>query len=666
MPARSAYCCLAGTGPATVTASATNGSATVQVPVYTAATTTVYLSPKELDFGILTSASGTASQTVTVANPGTTTQNFTSMLDAATTTGSPFTQTGTDCPTTSSATIYALAPGATCHIQLGFTAFSASTSDGYQQAQWAIAGHDILLTGYSQAAALSPSATELDFGTQFTGGLKSPRYLYISNGSSASLTHTPVASLAGSPFTVSDGCPTTLNAASVCRIRVDYSSSVTSNDATTLTLDSGLSVLVTGHTLPQPGVGTTVTNPNLAVTPTSITFPDAVVVTAASGTTETVAITNSGSGPFSLALALSGDFTDVTSCGNTLAGGATCAVTLTFVPTQPGTRSGLLSITAGANFSPVYVSLTGTGLALLPVANDAIAFGNVPVGQPLVQSFQIAQPLTSLTATTTGPYAVTLVQNSGFGFGNPPSSAYATSVTAACPGCFLGVQFIPTASGSEPGTLTLSSSGGGRPYTIQLSGAGTGTSGLVLTPVARDFGSVPVHSTSGEVLFTLTNLVATGTAVTVAAPTVSGDFTISSAVSGGQPCSGSLAYTASCQIQLQFNPSATGTRSGTLTVTTSGGNASAALSGTGTADPGFALNPTALTFSNVPGMTATVQTISVTNTGSSSLQIGAATLGTTSSAQPATVAPWHLRPAAPSPSPLRPAPPPHPTYSASR
>ena len=621
---------LSGTGPATVTASAANAYATVQVPAYTAATATLYFSPKELDFGILTSASGTASQTVTVANPGTSTQTFTSKLDAATTVGSPFTQTGTDCPTTTSATTYSLAAGAICHLQLGFTAFAASTADGYEQAQWSIAGHDVLLTGYSQAASLSLSATELDFGTQFSGGLKSPRYLYISHSSSASVTHTTVASPAGSPFTVTDGCPSTLNAASVCRIRLDYSSSVTSNDSTTLTLDAGLSVLVTGHTLPQPGIGSTVSDPNLAVTPTTITFPDAVVVTAASGSTETVAITNSGSGPFSLTLALSGDFTDVTSCGNTLAGGATCAVTLTFVPTQPGTRSGLLTIMAGANFSPVYVSLSGTGLALLPVTNDAITFGSVPVGQPAVQSFQITQPLTSLTATTTGPYTLTLVQNSGFGFGDPPSSAYATSATAACPGCFLGVQFIPTAAGSEPGTLTLSSSGGGQPYVIQLSGAGTGTSGLVLTPVARDFGSVPVHSTGGAVLFTLTNLVATGTAVMVTAPTVSGDFVISSAISGGQPCTGSLGYTASCLIELQFSPTATGTRAGTLTVSTSGGSASAALTGTGTGDPGFALNPTALSFANVPGSTATVQSVSVTNTGTASLQIGAGTLGTSS------------------------------------
>jgi hypothetical protein len=141
----------------------------------------------------------------------------------------------------------------------------------------------------------------------------------------------------------------------------------------------------------------------------------------------------------------------------------------------------------------------------------------------------------------------------------------------------------------------------------------------------QDFGPVAVNSSSGAMTFTLANMLTSASTVTVQSVTASGDFILTTNNTGGAPCVGSLAATASCFVQVVFAPTSTGTRNGALTVVTSGGTVTAALTGYGLADPGLAINPIDLTFSNVPGQTATQQTLTLTNTGTSALTIGAPT-----------------------------------------
>src|SRR5438094_4863058 len=80
-------------------------------------------------------------------------------------------------------------------------------------------------------------------------------------------------------------------------------------------------------------------------------------------------------------------------------------------------------------------------------------------------------------------------------------------------------------------------------------------------------------------------------------------------------CGSSLAVSSSCTINVTFTPAASGTRSGTLTVTdnASGSPQTASLTGTGVTGTA-ALSPTSLTFSsqNV-GTTSAAQTVTLTN-----------------------------------------------------
>jgi hypothetical protein len=632
---------LTGTGPGSITVTAANSTAQTQaLPALGTGVVQppVVFSPKELDFGVASSASGAVTRTITVTNLTQQSQSFASQWDIGSKTTLPYTfaEKTSDC--TLAGSNFLLAPGGVCHITIGLTASNTATNDGAIQQNWLIGTRDVQMTAYGQAAALSLSAPEIDFGTQYTGGLRPARYLYLSNNSTVSFAHSAVTLPATSPFTVSDRCPSTLEPQAVCQLQLAYQNAKTpAADAVTLSLDQGLTALVTGRSLPQPAANGASVNPNLSVSSTSFNFANAVVVTGVSSATQTLTIGNTGTTAFALSLVLSGDFTDTTNCTATLAGGASCKVVFTFVPSQPGTRQGLLAVTAGAGTTPAYVALSGVGTGILtPANNGTLNFGGVIAGQPSVQWYKITQSFTSFTvataSTTLGsPYTAILVEDTGYGHGQPPSSAFTTGATGTCYNCWVGVQFTPPVTGLETGTLTLTSATGGSPYVLSLTGNGLPLTGLLLTPVVQDFGPVPINSASATELFAVTNLVAGGNSITVATPAVSGDFSVSNAVSGGVPCGGALAYTASCFIQIDFAPSAAGPRTGTLTVQAGSSTATAALTGYGSADPGLALTPNALVFNNVPGSSSTQQTVTLLNTSTTSELIGTVFATTTSS-----------------------------------
>jgi|GEM_PF-1192490 len=624
---------LSGTGPGSLTVEAANATTqTVSLAAILSTTTasTLVFSPKELDFGIATSIDAPVTRTITVTNIGNVSQTFTSALNGrAGFTSYTFSEVSSDCAASGLSTNKLLAAGATCHITLGLAASSTPANDGPSNAGWLIGSGNVRLTGFAEAGALNLSSSEIDFGTQFYGGLRSARYLYISNNSGEGISHTAVTLPSGLPFTITDLCPAQLAPHTVCQLQLGYQSTQsTSSDSVTLSLDQGLSVLVTGQTIPQPGVGGAVVNPNLSLTPASISFANAVVVTGTSSTAQTVTVSNSGASPFTLSLALTGDFTDATNCGATLAGGASCSVVLTFAPSQPGARQGLLAVTAGSGTTPGYVTLSGTGTAILPANNGTLDFGNVPLGQPAVQWYKVSQPFSTLTASVTGSmFGAVLVEDIGYGHGQLPSSSFFPATTGSCLNCWLGIQFTPTVNGPQSAALTFTSAAGGDPYNLTLTGNGLAPLGVVLSPLSQDFGPVNVNSSSAAALFTLTNLTPGGSSITVGPPSVTGDFSISTNASGGASCAGTLAPNTSCFVQVLFAPSAVGKRSGTLTIPNSAAAVSAVLTGNGSPDPGIAFNPDALVFNNVPGTSATQQTITVSNTGAGTVQVGALTNG---------------------------------------
>lgn len=622
---------LTGAGPGSIRVTAQNAVAQTQnVPGLTASVAPVVVSPKELDFDVVSAAGAPVTRTFTVTNFTQQPQTFSSSLSSNPRSTLPYTfaEQSTDC-TLAGGTSRTLGAGSSCHITLSLTPSSDPANDGPIEAVWLVGTRPVTLTAYGQAAALSVSAAQIDFGTRYPGGPATPRFLYLSNPSSTPYTHTTVALPARSPFTVEDRCPTVLEPQSVCQIALSYQpAGVPSSDSVTLGLDQGLNVLVTGRAIPAPSALGATVNPSLSVAPATVNFDAPVVVTGSSGTGQTVTIANTGASPFALTLALSGDFADATDCPATLAGGASCTVLVSFTPSAPGTRTGLLSVTAAAGSTPAYVALTGTGTAILqPSTNGVIDLGQQPVGEPVVAWYKVTQAFTSFAASVSStnsgtPFTVVLVEDAGYGHGSPPSSAFSSTANGTCLNCWVGVQFDPATVGTATGTLTLSSSSAGKPYALTLTGTGGALSGLLIAPTTQDFGPVPVHSTSGTAVLAVTNLVAGQSSVSLSAPALTGDFALSSATTGGPACGGTLAYGASCYLPIAYAPTAIGPATGSVSLAAGGVTASATLTGYGEADSGIALNPTTLTFANVPGASATQQIVTVENTGGSTVQVG--------------------------------------------
>ncbi len=636
---------LAGSGPGSITATSGNSaSATATLSTTSAAAAVIAVAPKELDFAITSAVSGPHTRTLTVTNltaqsqvfvsqsttlvaqrPGVTTQPYTVAENYA----------GGDCTPVGDGVHEIVAANSTCHVALTLTASTDATNDAAITAAWTLGPREITLTGYVQAGALSVSATHIGFGRQFNGGLRVPRYLYLSNGSDLPQTHATVTLPATSPFQLTDACPTTIAPQSSCRIAITYNSLVIpSSDSTTLALDNGLSVVIDGQTLPAQAITGASTNPNLTVSPTSITFTSAVVVTTVSTETQTVTLANTGAADFALTTAVSGDFTAST-CPATLAAGTSCVVTLHFTPSDSGTRQGLLSVTAGSN-APVYVTLAGQGTAITPPAgtttptgttsilNGTLDFGEQPVAAPAVRWSKIASPFQSLTVTSTiADYRVLIVEDQGYGYGQPARNAFKQTVTGTCFNCYVGVQFLPIQPGARPGSLTLTTTSGGAAQTTALTGVGRPSTGVLLSPVVNNFGSVSVGSSTAVTSFVLTN--ATGAAITTGTPVLAGDYTASANPTGGTACGGTLADGESCVVALQFSPTAIGTRTGQVTIATSAGTASSILTGTGASGTGVSFQPNALVFNNTPGAQSASQVITVTNSGSAAATIGAPT-----------------------------------------
>ncbi len=143
--------------------------------------------------------------------------------------------------------------------------------------------------------------------------------------------------------------------------------------------------------------------------------------------------------------------------------------------------------------------------------------------------------------------------------------------------CAMTVTFTPSALGKRSATITVIDDACGSPHVLALSGSGTE---ITMSPSPVNFGTQTVGTTSASMTVTLTNHGTT--AVTVKAATITGtnkgDFKIQS-----NGCTSIAASGGTCAIGVTFTPAASGSRTGTLSVTDTdkGSPQTDALEGTG-------------------------------------------------------------------------------------
>jgi hypothetical protein len=140
--------------------------------------------------------------------------------------------------------------------------------------------------------------------------------------------------------------------------------------------------------------------------------------------------------------------------------------------------------------------------------------------------------------------------------------------------CTIQVTFTPTATGTRTGTLTITDSSAGSPRSVELTGQGAVKTAAV-APSNLTFASQLVGASSSTQTITVTNPGPLG--LQISHVQASGDF------SETNNCGPSLGPGASCTVDVTFTPTATGSRTGTLTITDDAPDSpqTVALSGSG-------------------------------------------------------------------------------------
>jgi len=348
----------------------------------------------------------------------------------------------------------------------------------------------------------------------------------------------------------------------------------------------------------------TVTSTTATVTPASLTFASQAY--GSSSSAQIVTLQNTGSIALTPTFnSTSGDFSMTGNCqGATVAPGGSCTIQVTFAPTQLGSRTGLLTISANITGGQLTVSLSGIGASsgAISLTPATISFGSweqgstsTPLQVTVTNSTSSTVPITS---AITGPFSIA---SNSCGSSLPASGS-----------CQLELTFTPTQSGAASGTLTFTDADGTQ--TAQLSGTGLAAPTDTLSATSLAFPNTVVNQLSAAQTATLTN--SGGVNLTSIAVSVSGAFQMTNG------CGAILAPNANCTVSVQFYPTATGYQTGTLTIQDELLKQTVALSGTGIAPPAFSVNPPSLTFAGQQVSVASLpQTLTVTNTGGAPLNI---------------------------------------------
>ncbi|MEV7391359.1 choice-of-anchor D domain-containing protein [Streptomyces sp. NPDC091215] len=451
----------------------------------------------------------------------------------------------------------------------------------------------------SEGVTATPGA--LNFGSVPTGSTSDAQTVTVSNPTSTAASVSSVST--SGDYSQTNTCGSSIAAKGSCTVSVKFAPTATGSRSGALTINAGGIT----NTVTLSGTGTA-PGPVLNTDPASLSF--AATVVGSSATAQTVKVTNSGTTSATVSgVSATGDFSQTNNCA-TLAVGASCTVTVGFKPTTGGSRTGNLTVTSNANNSPTVVTLAGSGI-------DSTT--NIAAGRPAAASSSnspyVASNLTDPDASTywestngSFPQWAQVDLGQYYSVGKvvlklPPATAWSArtqtlSVQGSTDGSSFstikasaGYTFDPNANGNTA-TITFSAATARyvrvnitantgwnaaqlSDFEVFPSDGGSSPATLSASPTSLSYPTQALNTASSAQTVTVTN---TGTAAaTVSGITASGDF------SQTDTCGTSIAAGASCTVAVTFTPTASGTRTGDLSIASnaSNGTTTVALTGTG-------------------------------------------------------------------------------------
>ncbi|MEP1471610.1 MAG: choice-of-anchor D domain-containing protein [Halieaceae bacterium] len=500
-----------------------------------------------LDFGPETIGGTSAPQTVTVTNSGNAPLNIGSITD----------DDPADFPLSNNCG-GTLAAGATCDITVNFTPTRRGNISGTLtlNSSAAVSPQKLVLTGIGNApAALAVNPASLDFAGVATGS-STILPATISNTGDDDLV-IGQATFSNPDFSFnSDACSgQTLAAGQTCSIAVRFAPSSVATIAGNLSIASNDAA--SPASIPLAGIGEEPAA--LQASPANLNFGE---VDLGSSSDLPVTLTNTGGPVTSVVInsvaANAADYTVVSDAcsGQTLAGGASCALTVRFTPSVPGPDNASLvlqhSLTAS---SPTNVGLVGSGGTPVAYINpSSIDFGDVQINTPS------AATVVTVGDASASDLAISAIVSNASAFQISNDTCTGQTVISGNT-CTFEVTALPTALGGISGAISVVSDSGSSPDKVTLLANGVAAATVRVSSSSLTYTGVAVGGSATQSV-TVTN--SGGFDLVLGQLTVSGSTAFGL---GGDSCSTqTLAPGASCTVSVDYSRTTISGDSGSLSI----------------------------------------------------------------------------------------------------
>jgi trimeric autotransporter adhesin len=515
----------------------------------------------------------------------------------------------------------------------------------------------LALYGNGGAPTYTLSTTGIVFPASITGVASAPIAVTLTANGTQPVSVSGI-SITGDPnndFTQSNNC-SSVSPGSACTINVTFAPTSAGTPSAALQIASNGVNSPTSVSL--SGIGSSATgSPVLQISPSTVTFP--ATVTGFASPTQAVTITNTASGPVTItSISVSGasgaTFTIASgsNCVGMLNAGGSCTISLTATPSAT-TGTGSLAINSTTPDSPQSVPLSITGAS-------SGSGGSTASLAPSSFTFTIWGANKDFTVTNTGVAPLSVGGETagstgggvehGYGVlnntcGSDPVAAGASCTFTVYPYLLVPLWSYIAGSDNSTGQVVVSddaTTGSGQQTAsifdnesayLLVGGSGVNGNGIAngVTFPANQVGSTQTATiqlanfSSGSPAASLT--------IGGANP---GDFAVSAlepSVSSSPSSSCPGTGTAACTITITFTPTAVGTRTAEISLDAGGSSTGQYIYVTGTAlptGPSFTTNDStggALIALSIPPGGSANQTMTVTNTGSTTLNLAAIITG---------------------------------------
>jgi len=293
------------------------------------------------------------------------------------------------------------------------------------------------------------SANALTFAAQGVDTTSTAQIVTLTDNGGKPLNAIQIA--ATGDFAQTNTCTTSLTEGSSCQIFVTFTPTAIGRRTGAVTITDNAPGSPQTVNLTGTGVA-----PAVSLSPTGLTFPSQYVGTA--GLNQNVTLTNNGNVALTITSVVASpasEFSQLSTCGNSLGVGESCPIAVFFDPNTSGARSGSLTITDNDPTSPQVVTLTGEGQDF---------------------SMSASSPSQTISPGQAASYLVTVA----------PAGGFNQTVALSCSGA--PAQFICSLSSNS---VTIA---GTTPATVTVTVAPTGASAGLSQPS----GSHPAQSGSDE------------------------------------------------------------------------------------------------------------------------------------------------------------------------